>query len=87
MSPYDTERRPNHNLIYTVDHTFSYRSGFLPVNALLPVNTRPPYIAVSGQEKMPLCINKMGFHWYFQFAVKRAHNRDKILKYRALKQL
>ena len=26
MSPYYTERRPNHNLMYTVDHTFGYRS-------------------------------------------------------------
>ena len=26
MSLYYTERRPNHNLIYTVDHTFGYRS-------------------------------------------------------------
>ena len=26
MSPYYTERRPNHNLMYTMDHTFSYHS-------------------------------------------------------------
>ena len=26
MSPYYTERRPSHNLIYTVDYTFRYRS-------------------------------------------------------------
>ena len=26
MSPYNTERRPNYDLMCTVDHTFSYRS-------------------------------------------------------------
>ena len=26
MSLYYTERQPNHNLMYTVDHTFGYRS-------------------------------------------------------------
>ena len=26
MSPYYTERRPSHNLMYTVDHTFTYSS-------------------------------------------------------------
>ena len=26
MSPYYTKRRPNHNLMYTVDHTFGYHS-------------------------------------------------------------
>ena len=29
MSPFYTERRPNHNLMYTVDHTFGYHSTHL----------------------------------------------------------
>ena len=29
----------------------------------------------------------MGIHWYFQFALKTANNRDKMLKYKALKQI
>ena len=30
---------------------------------------------------MLLYIYKMGVHWYFQFAVKTADNRDKMIKY------
>ena len=36
---------------------------------------------------MLLYIYKMGIHWYFRFAVKMADNRDKMLKYKALKQM
>ena len=36
---------------------------------------------------MLLEVYKMGVHWYFRFAVKTADNRDKLLKYKALKQM
>ena len=36
---------------------------------------------------MFLYVYKMGVHWYFQFVVKTADNRDKMLKYKALKQM
>ena len=36
---------------------------------------------------MLLYTYKMGVHWYFRFAVKTADSRDKMIKYKALKQM
>ena len=34
-----------------------------------------------------LFLYKMGVHWYFWFAVITADKRDKIVRYKALKQM
>ena len=40
MLPCYTERRPSHNLIYSMDHTFSYRSKkFICASSLSPMHT------------------------------------------------
>ena len=36
---------------------------------------------------MPLCVSKMGFPGISGLRLKTADNRDKILKYKALKQM
>ena len=53
-----------------------YSSGFLPVNADLPMNAHL-ITHVRGQGQMPLLFaKKMGIHWYFWFVVKKA---DKLI--------
>ena len=37
------------------------------------------YIFIRDQGQMLLFANKIGIHWYFQFAVKMADNRDTAL--------
>ena len=57
---------------------YSMISGFLPVNARLPVNAHLIFLCWRSNASISIQNGRSLHAWYFQFAVKTADNGDKL---------